>query len=228
LTVTGNEAQDRRVRSKHLRKGLPVTSVGSKSYSEEVVGYFEIDLDQIYSDGALTAASKYAANYACFAFGLTSPCFAFTRNAYDALRGVQEPSAFVFPVGDEKLLNKLSLRPPHHTCLIVPSDRTATWVAIVVLFGLFPFFVLASDVGTKIEYWKCHRFLVGKGEPTVEELSIFGLPNIGLTDVTVRDAADRYQRLRFIGENYRRFLPAIAKELTGREITMERTGEMTP
>jgi hypothetical protein len=228
LTVTGDEAQDATVRSRYRRKGRPLTSVASTDHSDELDAYFEIDFEQIYSGEALTAASKYAGNYACFAFGQTSPCFAFTRNAYDALRGTQEPAAFVFPVGDDQLLNMLVRCPPHHTCLIAPSDRAATWVAVVVLFGLFPFFVVAPDVDTKLEYWKCHRFLVGKGAPTVEEVSSVGLPNIRLADVTVRDAAEWRQRLIFLGQNYKRFLPLIAKELTGREIRMERTREGSP
>lgn len=225
LTVTGSEKQDKEVRDSFLGKGLPVASVASRDYPGDFVGSFEVDFDAVYADGALTAAAKYAANYAWFASGRTSTSLAFAGNAYRALKDVEDPSRFVFPVGDDELLNKLILRPPHHTCLVTPSDRTGTWVAVVVLFGLIPFFVLASDVGTKLEYWKCHRFLVGKGEPTVEECKIVGRPNIRLANVPVENAKARYQRLRFIGENYKEHLPEIVKALTGREITMERSRE---
>ena len=131
--------------------------IGHKEVTVE--GVYERELNFLISSQTLRCIAKFGFNYLCFALGKR---YAF-RSELQGIRKYifegKEPFPFPsFLLYDPTVLSRLQISIPNHVILLCLDNKRGIIGAIVVLLGMFYYYVILSSSYTGLDIYRIHTF----------------------------------------------------------------------
>jgi len=225
VRVVGSGDQNRMVLEDLRRRGFKIEHSAVGEAQPEAIGYFNLDVSDVFGEACLPAFLKYAANYSRYVMGATMTSAAFARQADLARRGEWQGAMPIVPFGAAELLECFELSPPHHTCAIGPCTQPCSWFVFLGLFGIFTCLVFLVDKGGPVTAEAQHLFPVDKGAPVTIEQATVRIPVLDSEVFLPLGEKARRLQLGLIAKRYHALSSKLARERIGAEVMTEPAGD---